>query len=504
MNMHALFNTSKDPTLNPVPAPNRHLITRVVLPIGILLVTFGLLAYAARHTFWPAQLVEVVRVVPRSGQHLLGSHVSADTPSTVVAQASGWVEPDPYPIYVTALSDGVIEKLLVLEGDKIEADQVIAEMVDDDARLAVTRAEAELARQNALLTAAQTNWDKPVNLERAVAVNKALVAEAEAKLGQHEATIVQQRTKHEELKAAYNRLSRLGPQAIAALQVEQTQYQMEAQKALVESTEKQRLVLQSQAKRFKAELKAAESNLQLRVAQRQALGEAQATVQNAKGSLDEANLWLTRTKIVSPASGVVMNRMVAPGSKVMFDMESPHSAHVAHLYNPEKLQVRVDVPAADAAGVGVGQQAQVIVNVLPDTTFNGRVTRLVHKADIAKNTLQVKVAIDNPSSLLKPDMLARVKFLRPDSHTTADGSSDSSFLVFAPMYAIQGSGRTASAWLVTAGDSTVRRQAIKLGASRDDGWVAVTDGLQPGDVLIVSPAEDLQEGQRVRIASKNQ
>ena len=72
------------------------------------------------------------------------------------------------------------------------------------------------------------------------------------------------------------------------------------------------------------------------------------------------------------------------------------------------------------------------------------------------------------------------------------------------MYAIQGSGRTASAWLVTAGDSTVRRQAIKLGASRDDGWVAVTDGLQPGDVLIVSPAEDLQEGQRVRIASKNQ
>ena len=65
-----------------------------------------------------------------------GSLVGADTPSTVVAQASGWVEPDPYPIYVTALSDGVIEKLLVLEGDKIEADQVIAEMVDDDARLA--------------------------------------------------------------------------------------------------------------------------------------------------------------------------------------------------------------------------------------------------------------------------------------------------------------------------------------------------------------------------------
>ena len=243
------------------------------------------------------------------------------------------------------------------------------------------------------------------------------------------------------------------------MEIEQTQYQLEAQKALVESTEKQRFVLESQSQRFKAELKAAEADLQLRVAQRQALGEAEAAVQNARGSLDEANLWLARTKIVSPVSGVVINRMVAPGSKVMFGMDSPHSAHVVHLYDPGNLQVRVDVPLVDAAGVGVGQQARVIVDVLPDTTFNGHVTRLVHQADIGKNTLQVKVAIDNPSPLLKPDMLARVKFLRPDSHTTADGSSDSSFLVFAPMYAIQGSGRTASAWLVTAGDSTVRRQA---------------------------------------------
>ena len=66
------------------------------------------------------------------------------------------------------------------------------------------------------------------------------------------------------------------------------------------------------------------------------------------------------------------------------------------LYDPKRLQVRVDVPLADAAKVRVGQQAKVVVGVLPDRTFDGEVTRVVHEADIQRNTLQVKVAHHRP------------------------------------------------------------------------------------------------------------
>ena len=51
--------------------------------------------------------------------------------------------------------------------------------------------------------------------------------------------------------------------------------------------------------------------------------------------------------------------------------------------------------------------------------------------------------------------------------------------------------------MITAGESRLRRQAVKLGAARGDGWIAVTDGLQPGDVLVDEPGPNLQEGQRV-------
>ena len=57
----------------------------------------------------------------------------------------------------------------------------------------------------------------------------------------------------------------------------------------------------------------------------------------------------------------------------------------------------------------------------------------MHAADLSKNTLQVKVAVDNPSDLLKPDMLARVKFLAvgPAGSSGAD-SQGSSLVVYAP------------------------------------------------------------------------
>ena len=49
-----------------------------------------------------------------------------------------------------------------------------------------------------------------------------------------------------------------------------------------------------------------------------------------------------------------------------------------------------------AARVEVGQAAEVVVDLLPDQTFRGEVTRFLHKADIQKNTVEAKVRISHP------------------------------------------------------------------------------------------------------------
>ena len=75
---------------------------------------------------------------------------------------------------------------------------------------------------------------------------------------------------------------------------------------------------------------------------------------------------------------------------------------------------------------------------------------------------------------------------------------------YAPRKAVHGKDDDAHVWLVTPGESRLRRQPVTVGSKRDDGWVEVLDGLQPGDVLVDEPTGDLQEGQRVAVTGENQ
>lgn len=438
---------------------------------------------------------------------------------SVAVQAPGWIEPDPFPTYVTALTHGVVEKVLVLEGEPVTAGQVVATLVPDDALLQAERIKADLARKQAALTAAQTDWEHPVALRRAVAVSDARVQETQAEIAQLDATIAQQQAKQQELQATYDSVRELSAGAASRLEIETALHRLNAQKAQVNATQKQRPVLDAKLARYRAEAEAAKEDLRLRVLQKQALNEAKAIVKDAETALAEAELRLKRIKVTSPVAGVVMKRLKSPGDKVMLDMDSEHSAHVIHVYNPKKLQVRVDVPLADAAKVGVDQPARVIVDVLPDRAFIGRVTRLVHRADISKNTVQVKVAIEKPSALLKPDMLARVKFLatsgggNQSANKAATGASSASAVsgpnmtVFVPKQAIRRGGNddgaASHAWVVMPGSNRLRRQAVTLGRTSHGDWVAVTQGLNPGDALVVDAAlpngAAWQQGMTVRI-----
>jgi HlyD family secretion protein len=128
-----------------VPRPSSRWKTRVLVPAVILLSAAALLAYAARDALWPGVDVRVIPVVVRAAAATDQTAVTTTTSSgAVVAQAPGWVEPAPYPIAASALTDGVVEEVLVLEGEQVRKGQVIARLVADDAKLALARAQAEL------------------------------------------------------------------------------------------------------------------------------------------------------------------------------------------------------------------------------------------------------------------------------------------------------------------------------------------------------------------------
>ncbi len=485
-----------------VPPPRRRWATRLLLPTAILAATAALLAFAARDALFAATSVEVVRVIAKPVE--VTGEADAGGAGAIVAQAPGWVEPDPYPLFVSALTGGIVREVLVLEGQPVAKKDVVARLVDDDAKLALRRAEAEVARRKAQFDAAQTEWANPVSRQRMVAVASAMIEETKAELHTADAMIVEQKAKLAETQAGYDRIRNLGAGAASALDIEQAKFKVQAQAAAVESATRQRAVAAAKQARAEAEHVAAKRELELRIAERKELDTASAELADAEAALEEAKLRLARMEVVSAFDGLVMTRIAGPGTRVMLEGGDADASHIVHLYDPKHLQVRADVPLGDAAKVGVGQRAQVVVDVLPDRIFSAKVTRVVHQADIGKNTLQVKVAIENPTADLKPEMLARVKFFALSRRESNDAVKRTELRVFVPNDALGSNpapapGGESAVWLVDGATARARRQLVRLGAAAD-GWTQVVSGLNPGDVLIVRPPASLREGSRVRTA----
>jgi HlyD family secretion protein len=462
----------------PVPRPSSRWRTRLLVPLIILLATGGVLAYSSRDLLRPAIKVMVAPVIPKplamtaqpadQPAATLDSGDSASKPpsGSVAVQAPGWVEPDPYAFNVPALAEGVVTEILVLEGQSVEAGQVVARMIDEDARLEFSAAQAMVAQRQADVDQAKAAV--------AVAASKVPIETAAA----------------DELRDEINRkrdLVKTG--GVGAGEFRQLEIRLTGALARAQAAERE--IEQAQA----------------------TLGQMQAGLAAARVGSDQAQLRLSRMEVRSPAAGIVLSRMVQPGTRMSMNETSGEpsltAGAVLRLYDPTKLQVRVDVPLADAAKVGMGTRATVTTEALPDMVFTGSIVRAVHEANIQRNTVQFKIALEQPSPILKPEMLTRVKLYANAGGASAAaggpaaaGETQGSVELLVSAQAVVGATPTGgSVWVVdqTRGSTTVHKREVRTQPSQDEGFLVVVDGLKLSDRVVIDPPATLTEGAHVAI-----
>jgi len=475
----------EDNRRNPVPPPRFRWGSRVLLPAALTIAFIVVFVGSFRQMFTPAAPVSAVPVVQRESILRSSAIDEADNAQSVV-RAAGWVEPDPFPTYATTLTHGTVQEVLFLEGDPVQKGAVLARLVPDDAKLELERAASELR-------AAEETWEQNVDATLEADASAAAVQETRALLDQARSELQRTQALHKDSELLLGRTGQLLQGEVGTQQRYDTlSAETAAKGADVRGAQSRITELEATLARRQAEEAAAKKRLELRTEDRRRL-------EDARVGLAEAQLRMDRMEITAPIDGVVMERLVHTGSMLMPFSENAEMAKVASLYDPARLQVRVDVPLADAAKVGRGQQALVTVEVLPEQTFEGTVSRITNQADIQKNTLEVKVALSEPSALLKPDMLARVRFLAASDSERDEPRGGLS--VFAPAAPVA----DGVAWVVSAYDGThgvaVKRAVTATGAE-EQGWVEVESGLNPGDLLISPEPPDLREGQRVAVDTK--
>ncbi|MHC4975530.1 MAG: efflux RND transporter periplasmic adaptor subunit [Planctomycetota bacterium] len=489
-----------------------------IVPIGVVLATICLLAWSAWPFLRPARRVMVAQaILERSGiDPSVESNPQAERVVRQV-QAPGWLEAEPFSVACTALADGIVERIHVLEGDYIERGQVVAELVSEDSEIRLRQDEARLASAEAALgmaraeyRAAQQAWDEPIELERAVESSRAALDAMVGELAQLPSLIdsaaATLRARSEVAARVRHSVERGAANEIELIIAEQREA---SQRGEVEALRAREPMLEAHIRRLGAELRASERSLALRIEDRRRLDEsigavarAEADVASARASRDEAALELERMVIRAPVSGYVQRRYKIPGDKVVRMMDDPESAHIVHLYDPSRLQVRVDVPLADASQISVGQACEVVVEVLPDRVFRGEVLRIMHEADLQKNTLQAKVGVLDPDPILRPEMLTRVVFLPAEGSTGAlsDSAGSATRRVLVPAVAIDPAAMPARVWLVTdrrSNHGTLVPRLVEIVEETGD-WLTVEGNIHPG-ALVAIGVIDPMEGESVVI-----
>ena len=172
--------------------------------------------------------------------------------------------------------------------------------------------------------------------------------------------------------------------------------------------------------------------------------------------------------VYSPIEGYVMGLMKREGDAVERD------AVLFELASHDPVWIIADIPEALAGSVEVGQSIEARVSAHPGRVFEGRVDYLYPALDTATRTRRARIELPNHDDALHPGMYADVALA---------GTAGSDVLLV-PSEAVIRTGRRDVAIVVERAGG-YRPVAVRIGEERD-GSVAILEGLQAGDQVVVS------------------
>ena len=171
--------------------------------------------------------------------------------------------------------------------------------------------------------------------------------------------------------------------------------------------------------------------------------------------------------LYAPITGYVLNRNALPNQRVMPDTE------LYTLVDLSRVWVVADVFEYEAGLVRLGQQATVTLASYAGKKVAGRVSNILPQVDPMTRTLKVRIELENPDMLLKPEMFADVEFRMAAVSRLS-----------APVEAVLDSGKKKTVF-VDRGDGYFEPRVVETGERMGDR-VEIRSGLKAGERVVTS------------------
>ena len=251
-----------------------------------------------------------------------------------------------------------------------------------------------------------------------------------------------------------------------------------------------------------AAARAAVQNSQASVLQaRAALERAQADVKTqeaniaaARAAVADAKLNLGYTRVLSPITGVAGFRVANIGDYVGPNDQNPLTtvSQVDPIY--------AEVPISEQRALTIfrrwddnprARRDIELELILADGTVyprRGRAVALDRQVDLTTGTLLARGVFANPGNILRPGQYAKVR-------AVVDVKKDALLIPQRAVQDVQGVHQVA----VVGADDTVDVRKVKTDARVGSLWI-ISEGLKPGERVVVEGGERVRAGQKVRLA----
>ncbi len=210
--------------------------------------------------------------------------------------------------------------------------------------------------------------------------------------------------------------------------------------------------------------------------------EVQTQVKQAVSMEQIAHKSLTDTKLYSPTSGYVADKMAEAGQNAAPGVPIVKIVHI------DKVKTSFSVPEGEISDIKNGQQVEITVAALDNKIFNASITEKGITADPLSRSYTVKAEIANPNRELLPGMICSAALI--DANQSA---ASKAVTVDANIVQIDSDNKP---FVWTVNNETAQKAYISIAGNFGDK-VIVGSGLNDGDKIIAQGAQKVSNGMKV-------
>ncbi len=332
---------------------------------------------------------------------------------------------------------GTAAQVMVEEGARVEAGELLIRLDSDEAEATVRNAEAALERAQAELRQIET-------------VQRPTAAEAQTRA---ELELAQARRD-------YRRAETFAAEGFASpAEAEQRKKALDAAASRLRSARMALLAVQPQGSEYQT---------------------AAARLHEAEALLEQARSRLGYTFIRAPSAATVIERRIEPG-----DIVQPGTPLML-LASAGATLIEVQLDERHLGRIRTGQPALASADAYPERRFMAKVSFIGPAVDPARGAVEVKLTVPVPPEYLRADMTVSVDVLvaRRERALTV------------PRESVRQDEQ--GAWVLVVRDGRAVRQEVTLGLL-GDARVELASGVVPGEAVLLNPGA-VAPGQRIREA----